>query len=161
MFIDTTDTLIKAVVNTEHVTRILRITFHNYVCSYKFSSSGSQPWCHSNPIPHSQMHYPAPINSRSTSFLPLSLIRCFATHKFCCFRAQECPSILLSVLYSVLSFLDTSTHSQTTLSVSFSWKPEKVYEVKGLEGCQAARGYGVLLQYHKKMVVIWRIVNAA
>jgi hypothetical protein len=34
MFIDTKDTIIKAVMNTEHFTRILRTTLHSYVCSY-------------------------------------------------------------------------------------------------------------------------------
>ena len=63
MFIDTTDTIIKAVMNTEHFTRILRITLHSYVCSYTFSSSGSQPCRHSNPAPLSQIHYPAMIDT--------------------------------------------------------------------------------------------------
>jgi hypothetical protein len=52
VFIDTTHTIIEAVMNTEHFKRILRITLNRQVCSCTSSSLGSWPWCCSNPVPH-------------------------------------------------------------------------------------------------------------
>jgi hypothetical protein len=53
------------------------------------------------------------------------------------------------VLHSALSFLGTTTLSEATLSVSFSRKSKKVLWRHRLEGCQAVRGYYVLLQYSR------------
>jgi len=137
MFIDTTDTVIKTVMTTEHFTRILRN------CSQQISSSDSYPWRRSNPLSHSQMYNAVPPP------LSLSIIRSLPRHMQHVLSLVS-PRLSVRLSYVALPRFSILLHSprQRYLCLSLE-SARRFYEVTDLEGCQAGRSYCVLLHYIK------------
>jgi hypothetical protein len=92
MFINTTDTVIKAVMNIEHCSQNLGTTLKKEVCSHTSSCSGLWPWCCSNPVLH--------------SCLTLSLNTCSLLHRcITCFFACEHKNPSLSARFLAVTWL--------------------------------------------------------
>jgi len=166
MFIDTTGTVIKAVMNIEHCSQNFKNYSKKWVCSHTSSSLGSWPWpdaarnkyfthtslCSSTftlslnicsllrrCITHSVAceHKNPSLTARCLAmrWLPRHLLNacCIAVSRLhrhplftCCVSMRTLPMHLWTlVLYSIISFLDTSTLFHTMLSVSCSRKHEK------------------------------------
>jgi len=85
MFIDTTNTVIKKVMNREHCSRIPRITLNRYFCSPTSNSLGFWSWRRSRTLylTHTTLHF------RWTLASPFTLSSFWHRYATCCLACEQ------------------------------------------------------------------------